>query len=62
MTIDHPSNIKALQAMIGDEQRIQQVLLNILSNSLKFTPRQGMIIIKLSVIPCDSYSHSKVDI
>ena len=43
-----PKNIPPLQA---DERAIKQVLLNLLNNSLKFTPEGGMIILSVTVSP-----------
>lgn len=34
----------------GDKERILQILLNIISNSLKFTPNQGFVKVILSII------------
>lgn len=35
-----------LPKMVADERRIKQILINILSNSVKFTPRGGQIMVK----------------
>lgn len=34
--------------LVGDEVRVSQVLMNILSNAIKFTPEQGSIVFKVS--------------
>jgi PAS domain S-box-containing protein len=36
--------------LIGDEQRIAQVITNLLSNAVKFTPDNGIIILKASLV------------
>ena len=36
--------------MYGDQNRIQQVLVNLISNSLKFTPRNGEIQINANLL------------
>ncbi|MCL1828074.1 MAG: response regulator [Oscillospiraceae bacterium] len=38
------------QRLIGDDQRLAQVIANLLSNSVKFTPEQGSISIHLSLL------------
>jgi len=47
--IDHEYNIPLLQNLMGDQQRVEQVFLNIVSNSLKFTPQRGKIKIYIKV-------------
>lgn len=44
MDIDVPAGIK----IIGDDQRIEQILLNLLSNAIQFTPEGGQICLKAS--------------
>ena len=40
-TIDQKKNLDYMQAIYGDERRYLQILINFLSNSLKFTNSYG---------------------
>jgi len=40
-------------ALIGDENRILQVLLNFVTNAIKFTPEKGSIIVSIKVLSCN---------
>jgi signal transduction histidine kinase len=57
INISHPSKAgdrgSPLQA-IGDSDRLQQVFWNLLSNAIKFTPDNGQIDVKLSIVSNES--------
>jgi len=39
--------VKYFDAVLGDKNRFEQILLNFISNSIKFTQRNGTIEVKL---------------
>eukprot|EP01041_Mallomonas_annulata_P000712 gene712-1368_t len=45
---------KMPKCLTGDKSRIEHVLANLLSNSLKFSPRGGIVTIKVELMPNDS--------
>jgi signal transduction histidine kinase len=48
--IDKISNLDFIQMIYGDERRYLQILLNFLSNSLKFTNEGGEIKVEVKII------------
>ena len=48
--IDQQSNLDLIQRIYGDKRRYVQLLLNFLSNSLKFTNRGGKIKARIKII------------
>jgi signal transduction histidine kinase len=47
--IDGRHNLNLIEAIHGDENRFLQILLNFLSNSLKFTDPKGSITVKVEI-------------
>ena len=47
---ENPVNKYYFRALYSDEQRYGQVILNFLSNGIKFTPRGGVVSVLLNVI------------
>jgi signal transduction histidine kinase len=45
ITIDR--QIEDIEPIIGDQDRLQQVVWNLLSNAVKFTPREGRVVVRL---------------
>ncbi|MGV2829663.1 ATP-binding protein [Myxosarcina sp. GI1(2024)] len=49
--VTHLENVQPVQ---GDPMRLQQIIWNLLSNGIKFTPRQGKVIISLKSVGKDA--------
>lgn len=47
--IDKKSNLSLIKQIYGDTRRIKQILINFISNSLKFTPIGGKITISIRI-------------
>jgi signal transduction histidine kinase len=45
LTIDR--QIEDLEPIVGDQDRLQQIVWNLLSNAVKFTPREGRVVVRL---------------
>lgn len=45
-------NAGSFISILGDENRYMQILLNFVSNSLKFTPSGGMVKLEVKLINC----------
>jgi signal transduction histidine kinase len=49
-TIDKSSNLNLIRSIYGDQRRFLQILLNFLSNSLKFTNPNGSVHVEINII------------
>ena len=47
---DQPLESFYFRRIFGDERRYRQIILNFLSNAIKFTPRDGVVSVHLRVI------------
>jgi signal transduction histidine kinase len=48
--IDKESNLAFVQCLLSDERRLQQTLLNLMSNSMKFTNPNGQIKVLVKIL------------
>ena len=48
-TIDSQKNLDLVTNIFGDQRRYLQIMINFLSNSLKFTPNGGSVTVHISV-------------
>lgn len=57
--IDEEKNLEIINSIFSDERRIQQILLNILSNALKFTNKDGQIKILVKILSKQSENNKQ---
>ena len=58
--IDQKVNLDLIQSVLGDQRRYQQILLNFLSNSLKFTNSGGNVKIRIEILSHQAVKKDKI--
>jgi len=56
ITLNHSSNIEVPLWLLGDDTRLTQILINLTSNAIKFTP-QGEVNVGMKVVKEPNYTH-----
>ncbi len=46
----------------GDKRRLQQILINLADNAIKYTPEQGEVSVVLSQVPCDRKGYGNYEV
>ena len=49
-SISSRDDLKYLQSVYGDERRFMQIILNFMSNSIKFTPEGGRVEVQVRIL------------
>ena len=49
VVVDKKSNLGLLKRIYGDSRRVKQILINFISNSIKFTPVKGKITVLIKI-------------